>query len=291
MHGFAMGCWFRGVRRAIGKDKHKGRVDSGQGASLYDELYGLGEIGIITLFGVVTVACFVAAPYVGRKLRLTVPNKDRADYIIRAQSTLITVTALVLAFSLVQAQGNLRKTEELVANEASTFNTLDRLLLRYGDPGAALRPLLWAYTASVIEDEWPALRQGQRSPRTSATLTPLSRAVFQLDPQSGHQVTIYSEMIKSIDEMADERERRVSAANLRLHPEFWLITFLLGLILVAFSTVIEAVAYHTVSIAAQGLALALLAALVFCSDRSFEGNIAISPSPIVNVLNIMKART
>jgi len=46
-----------------------------------------------------------------------------------------------------------------------------------------------------------------------------------------------------------------------------------------------------VSIAAQGLALALLAALVFCSDRSFEGNIAVSPSPIVNVLDIMKART
>jgi len=99
---------------------------------LYAEIYALGEVGVIILFGVVTAACLVAAPYVGRKLGLTVPNKDRADYIIRAQSTLITVTALLLAFSLVQAQGNLRKTEELVANEASTFNTLDRLLPRYG---------------------------------------------------------------------------------------------------------------------------------------------------------------
>ena len=92
---------------------------------MYAEIYALGEVGVIILFGVVTAACLVAAPYVGRKLGLTVPNKDRADYIIRAQSTLITVTALLLAFSLVQAQGNLRKTEELVANEASTFNTLD----------------------------------------------------------------------------------------------------------------------------------------------------------------------
>jgi len=54
---------------------------------LYDELYGLGEVGIILLFGVVTVTCFVAAPYVGRKLGLTVPNKDRADYIIRARNS------------------------------------------------------------------------------------------------------------------------------------------------------------------------------------------------------------
>jgi hypothetical protein len=258
---------------------------------LFDELYGLGEIGVIVLFSTVAVACFVAAPYLGRKLGWTVPNKDRADYIIRAQSTLITVTGIVLAFSLVQAQGNLRQAEELVAKEASTLNTLDRLLLRYGDQAAALRPLLWTYTTSVIEDEWPALRDGQRSPDTGLKLAPLSRAVFQLDPQPGRQVTIYGEMIKSIDEIVDEREQRVSTANLQLHSEFWLVTFLLGLILVALSTVIEAVAYHTLSIAAQGLALALLAALVFCSDGPFKGNISVSPAPIIKVLAIMKART
>ena len=119
----------------------------------------------------------------------------------------------------------------------------------------------------------------------------MSRAVFQLDPQLGRQETIYGEMIKSIDEMADEREQRVSAANLRLHSEFWLVTFLLGLILVALSTMIEAVAYHTVSVAAQGIALMLLAALVFCSDHPFKGYVAVSPAPIVEVLAIMNART
>jgi transposase len=258
---------------------------------LFDEFYALGEIGVIALFGAIAVACFVAAPYLGRKFGWTVPNKDRADYIVRAQATLITVTGIVLAFSLVQAQGRLRQAEELVAKEAATLNALDRLLLRYGDQGTVLRPLLWAYTTSVIEDEWPALRHGQRSPDTSAKLTPLLRAVFQLDPQSGRQVTIYGEMIKSIDEMTDEREQRISASNLRLHSAFWLVALLLGLILVALSTVIEAVAYHTVSIAAQGLALALLAALVFCSDRPFEGDISVSPAPIGEVLAIMNART
>ena len=94
-----------------------------------------------------------------------------------------------------------------------------------------------------------------------------------------------------IDDMADERERRVSAANLQLHSEFWMVTFLLGLILVALSTLIEAVGYRVVSIGAQGLALALLAALVFCSDRPFKGNISVYPTPIAKVLVIMNART
>ena len=53
----------------------------------------------------------------------------------------------------------------------------------------------------------------------------------------------------------------------------------------------KAVGYHTASIAAQGLALALLAALVFSSDRPFKGNISVSPAPIVKVLAAMNART
>jgi CDP-diglyceride synthetase len=258
---------------------------------MYDKLYALGDLGIFALFGGVAVACFILAPLIGRQFGWTVPNKDRDDYIIRAQSTVITFTALILAFSLVQAQANLRKTEELVAKEASALNTLDRQLIRYGEEGAALRPLLWAYASSIVEDEWPELRHGKRSLATSAKLTPLTRPVFQLEPQSGRQSTIYAEMIKSVDEISDDREVRISAAAVRLPSEFWLMALILGVILVALSTVIEVAAYHTVSIAAQGLALALLAALVFCSDRPFEGDISVSPAPIAKTLDIMKART
>jgi hypothetical protein len=229
-------------------------------------------------------------PLLGRKLGWTVPSKDRADYITRAQGTIITVTGVVLAFSLVQVQSNLRRTEEFVAKEASSLNTLDRLLLRYGDQGATLRPLLWGYVTSVIDDEWPSLRQGQSSAATSAKLRPLSRAVFQLDPQSSRQTTLYREIIKSLDAMADEREQRISAATLQLHWQFWMITLLLGLILVALSAAIEADRYNSASIAAQGLALALLAALVFYSDRPFKGNLSVSPAPLVKVLEIMQAR-
>jgi hypothetical protein len=258
---------------------------------LYDDLYGLGVVGLIALFGLVSVGCIVSAPYIGRKLGLTVPDRDRADYIIRAQATVITVTGMLLAFSLVQVQSNLRQTEELVAREASSLNNLDRLLLRYGAPGAALRPSLQAYIGSIVSNEWPALRQGQSSPATSAKLSVLSRGVFRLDPQSGREVTIYGEMIKSIDEIADERQHRVSAANLHLRWQFWLVTILLGLILVALSTAIEAAGYHTVSIAAQGFALALLAALVFYGDHPFKGNISVSPAPLSKVLAVIQART
>lgn len=102
---------------------------------------------------------------------------------------------------------------------------------------------------------------------------------------------MYGEMFKSLDDLTDEREHRVGVATLKLHSGFWLVTCLLGLILVALSTAIQAAGYHTVSIAAQGLALALLAALLFCSDRPFNGAISISPALFINVLVLINARS
>jgi hypothetical protein len=250
----------------------------------------MGDVGIILLFCAVAVVCFVLAPVIGNKFGWTVPNKDRADYVIRAQATLISFIALILAFSLVQAQNNLRRVDEMVAKEASSLNTFDRQLLRYGEQGAALRPLLWDYTTSIIDDEWPTLKHGVTSPITSKKLTPMSRATYQLEPQPGRQTTIYGEMLKSLDDLADQREQRINAADLHLPSEFWLMALLLGALLVALSTVIEPVAYHTVSIVVQGVALALLAAIVFCSDRPFEGDTSVTPAAISHALATMKAR-
>ncbi len=258
---------------------------------MLDWLRNLNEFWVAVLFGGSVVICFLLAPRIGSRLGLTVPNKDRGDYVARAQTTIISFTALILAFSLVQAQNNLRRTEELVAREASQFNGMDRLLLRYGDPrAAALRPALWTYLQSVVHDEWPALREGHRSQETGDALRPLSRAIFALDPQPGRQTTIYTELLKALDELSDLREQRIAAADIKLPNQFWYLSLALIVILVGLSVMVEPVYWHTVSLAAQGLSVALLAALVFGTDAQFKGYIAVSPNPIVKVFAVMQQR-
>jgi hypothetical protein len=229
---------------------------------------------------------------VGSRCGWTAPTKDRADYIVRAQSTIISFTALILAFSLVQVQGNLRQTQELVDKEAGYLNMLDRQLVRFGtQAAAALRPLLWDYAASVIRDEWPSLRGEQLSDRTSQLLRPLSKGVFALEPGPGRQQTIYADMLQSLDAMADAREQRLSASSLRLTPAFWYLAFALIVVMVGLSALIEPVGFHMVSVAVQGLAIALLASLVFISDRPFKGDTSVPPTPFERALVVMKTRT
>jgi len=268
-----------------------------------DWLYNVGDFWIYALFGGSAVVCFLLAPIIGNRLGLTVPNKDRGQetdashlgpfwHVAAAQEALVTLTAVVLAFSLVEVQDNLRKTEELVAKEAGQLNSMDRQLFRYGDPKVSqMRPLLWTYLESIVHDEWPALRAGSRSPRTTEAVQTLARAVFALDPQPGRQTTIYDKVLASLDEIADLREQRISASGLQLTREFWYLTFTLVAILIILSAMVEPVSYGMVSIAAQGVAIALLAALVFSTDSPFKGQISVSPTPLEHALTLMKGRT
>jgi hypothetical protein len=258
---------------------------------MIDWLYEIGDFWVFVIFGLVSVVCFMVAPYIGTRLHLTAPSKDRADYVIRAQATVISFTAIILAFSLVQVQGNLRRAEEIVAKEAGQLDFLDRQLLRYGDPKVAdLRSLLWDYTNAILQDEWRDLQYGIPSERTEQARRPLSQAVFQIEPQTPRQTAIYNEILKSIDQLAESRDERIAAAQLHLPFEFWCLAFALFMIMVALSLMLEPASHQNVSIAAQGLAIAFLAALVFVIDYPFKGSFTVEPAAIEHALKTMRAR-
>jgi len=259
---------------------------------MINRLYELGDFWVFVIFGSIAVLCFMIAPSIGALLRWTAPTKERADYVLRAQVTVISFTAIILAFSLVQVQTNLRKTEELVAKEAGQIDFLDRQLLRYGDPKVAdLRTLLWDYTNAILQDEWPGLKYGVESVRTEQAVRPLTRAVFAIEPQTARQTAIYNELLKSIDQLAESRDQRISAAQLSLPTEFWYLAAALFVIMIGLSLMIEPEPHQNVSIAAQGLAIVLLAALVFVIDHPFIGSFAVQPTALEQTFTVMRART
>jgi len=60
--------------------------------------------------------------------------------------------------------------------------------------------------------------------------------------------------------------------------------------MVGLSTMIEPSAIHAISIASTGVAIALLAALVFTIDTPFMGENSVAPSPFAKTLAGMAAR-
>ena len=81
-------------------------------------LYTLPNVGIAMLFGFVGAVSFAATPFLREKLWRNKMRSDHSDAASSAFSVVIGFTGLVLAFSLIQAQGNLRNAEMQVSAEA-----------------------------------------------------------------------------------------------------------------------------------------------------------------------------
>jgi uncharacterized integral membrane protein len=248
---------------------------------------------IALLFGLCGAVIAAAAPFFREKVLRVQVSRDRSEAVRIALDLVIYLTGLVLAFSFNRAQGDQRSLETQVATEAHNLAQMDRLLLRYGDPGnGSIRVSLRDYADSIVKDEWPELREGRSSQRTAALFRPISRGILAMVPMDERQILIYAEMLKKVDEIAADRKARLAAAaQLQLPSIFWLIiTFLLGILLVM-ATFTEATLGRAVALAGLGSALGLLVALVFMFDEPFRGEISLSPKPISDTVAEMQART
>jgi hypothetical protein len=257
-------------------------------------LYNLPNSCIALLFGLVGACLFVGALFLRTKLLRIQVNTDHARAANDALTVVIGFAGLVLAFSLVQEQINVRNLEAQVGTEANNLAQLDRLLIRYSNSGSdSLRISLREYANSIVNDEWPQLRKSRVSGRSTRLLRELTQDVSAVDPAPGIQSLIYTEMLKKIDELTTARETRlVSATNIRLAPIFWeaiAFLYLILLILAALSQSTFSLG-GAVALGCQGFALALLVALVFVFDRPFSGRTSVSPQPIIKVIAEMQNR-
>jgi Protein of unknown function (DUF4239) len=257
-------------------------------------LYNLPNSCIVLLFGLIGAALFVGVLFLRIKLLRFQIESDHAKAAHDALAVVIGFAALILAFSLVQEQNNVRNLEAQVGTEADNLSQLDRLLIRFGNPGDnALRLSLRGYANSIVNDEWREQSKGGASGRTAKLFREFSEDVSAIDPTPGRQSLIYTEMLKKIDELELAREARLVAAdNIRLAPIFWeTIAFLILtlLLLAAFSETTFSLG-GAMALACQGFAVTLLVALIFIYDRPFKGKATLSPKPIINAIAEMQNR-
>ena len=179
-------------------------------------LYSLSDLSVTILFASVAAIAFIAAPLL--RVRLLGHVSEATSETARTTMTMITgFTGAVLAFSLVQAQGNLRSVERVVAAEAMQLDQADRLLTSYGDANvAAIREAVRAYAQSIVSDEWPKLSEHDDSQRTADLFRSLSRQILAIQPTPGRGTVIYSDLVRIADQLAESRQERLEATASRI---------------------------------------------------------------------------
>lgn len=216
----------------------------------------------------------------------------KADLAINIHTSISTLAGLIVAFCLVQAVSTYRQTESVVRQEAVRINSLDRLLVRYGGPELeTVRQALREYAQSIVKDEWVAMDAGRRSEKTDALFRPVYKGVENIRPSTPREVVAYNEMLKLTDSLADSRNDRLDAAEFAIPTIFWAAIGMLVLLKTMLSAYADRSLSSDIVWAAQMAAFSSLLALTFSFDEPLRGAAAIKPTPIVEVIKVISART
>jgi hypothetical protein len=258
---------------------------------MIDWLYSLPDTVTLAMSAAVLAVGILVLPSLVRRLPGLNPNAENSDFVLRMQATLFTMTSLVLAFTLVEAESNFRKVDALVSTEASQINRLDRLLARYGDDSVgAIRPHLRAYAQSIVDDEWPEMLRGRQSERTRQAFAPIARDVLAIDPGQGRQAVIYAEILRSFDMIAESRDSRLNAMTVSLPTAYWYVVLFSVLMLLFVSSTLERTTFRAYVLAAQMAVMGAFVGFVFVMDQPFKGEMAVDAQPIVQAIALIDAR-
>jgi hypothetical protein len=250
-----------------------------------DWLYALPDAGIM---GVV-VAVLVCVDLLAGRLRRFIASRwlppSSSGALLDSYRLVVSLTALVLAFSLLQAEANFREVKEVVAREADTFDLAARQQ-QHADfhDATELHNRFVEYGQAIATEEWPLLVHGHRATRVNGVYAALLRSAMALEPESARQQNARADLLRSLDLLGDLRDRRIAAATVRLPTSFWIAIAAMALICTLLAAAASTTVAHRLATLLPAAALGVLIALVIIIDAPFKGQTAVRPDELQQVL-------
>jgi len=156
------------------------------------------------------------------------------------------------AFSDAQAKENAEATNLLLL-----YNLLDAL------PGAeAIQEQIKVYTEFIIKVEFPLMEQGIQSIEGLNMITSIGDAIYELNPETSQETTLYSEAITMFESIMSLRIARLGYAVYGLAPELWWV-LILGVIIVIFMSFFVYCRSFTLQVIMTCMSAAVLVSLLF----------------------------
>lgn len=209
-----------------------------------------------------------------------------SDFIAGLHAALFTITFLTLGYSLANVGETADKYQQDVVAEANDIKTLDVLLALYDTPESTnLRQVLRQYAKSIVKDEWPVLAKSQGSETTLVLQRKIRADLQNLNPTTGKELTIYSEILKTSASIVQARSSRILNSGARLAPQYLATSNIgyLGVLIISALMLTQFTWFRFVALIVQVVAVSFIFAATIVLDNPFKGSDKISAEPILNV--------
>lgn len=241
-------------------------------------------------------ACFVLfiITLLLRRFKFTLfLNHYDPDILDTATQNTMSGAYVVLGFVLVLAMTTLSDMDSKISQEATAIRSLERLLTLEGSPqSTGARKQLMNYVDSVLNDEWPTLKNGQANPKTADAMREFFTSLDSINPKSAKDVMIYSKILDKADEVAQLRNARLFSVQNNLPSTFYHVSLLslLGVLIISALRLVEATTMRVLALTTQIAILTVMFSAVVIIDLPYLGDTTISPETITAVYESMKTR-
>lgn len=232
----------------------------------------LALVGVTVLVAVLAV---VGARLAFRRVRAG----GEADVRVALLGVLGTFAALLLALTVASQYEHQRLTEELVRREVAQLVRVDRASGGLAvDTAGEVRLAVRRYAASVVEDEWPAMREGRESPAASVRLDTLLSILQDYQPRTPTAAAWYADAVAGTQELVAVRQARLAAAASEPPVLLWVLLVTAGLLVVAAAVLVGSSSrgFHLFGAVAVAVLVSLSLALAADLAYPFSGDASVS---------------
>jgi hypothetical protein len=236
------------------------------------------------------VLALLGAIHVRRRVPLEVQMEQNevAGFFI---AVLGVVYGVLLASAVIAVWEDFENARDVAEREANAVGDIYRLA--DGMPDALRQPVqeqLSAYARSVVDEEWPRLREGQQSQNSVNAMDSLWGLLRQFDPSGSRQEALYAKLLDQLQQVNDERRMRLLNSREGIPSLMWAVLIGGGIVTVLFTyffglkNVRAQLAMTALYVASIGFVLFLIAAIQY----PYSGAVSIRPEAMEMVLQRME---
>jgi hypothetical protein len=203
------------------------------------------------------------------------PSDEEKEIAINLMQVVAAYIGIMLAFASVVVWQDFADAEVAVHQEAATSAELYRDLTAYGPDTLAARKELRTYIGSVINDEWPRLREGKSSTATETALGRLFAEIGKISPPDNRSSAIYSEAFSKLNDLVVIRRDRIITSQSSIPLIFWLVGLVGSIITIAYASAFSRTRYNLVMISGTSITLGLVFIFILTVNKPFKGHFSV----------------
>ena len=192
------------------------------------------------------------------------------------------IYGIVLAFVIVALWEGYQASHALASTEATQLSQMVRATRAFPPEAEfTIRESIQEYVHAVVDDEWAAMSQGQKSPRAAAALDNLYSVLQAYEPELASESAFYDQAVSALNDVTSTRRARLESSSQALPGLFQALVFGGALIVIGMTYLLDvrSQALHLMFVGAVAGLVGFNLLLVVVMDHPFAGRLGIGTSP------------